>query len=97
VADGAFSDTNRDAFGGQDIRYTRNDRTVYAIVMAWPGADAVLPALGMARGLMGTVRSVDLLGFDGSVQWTHSADAMTVHLPAQPVGSYAITIRIRTA
>ena len=97
VAEGAFSDTARAAFCGNDIRYTRNDRTIYAIVMAWPGVQAVLPALGLARGLIGTVVSVDLLGYDGDVQWTQRTDAMTVQLPAQPVGTYAITFRIRTA
>ena len=97
VAEGAFSDTARAPFGGQDIRYTRNDRTVYALVLAWPGATAVLPALGVARGLIGTIASVDLLGHDGALEWVHADDGLIVSLPHRPVGPYALTLKIRTA
>jgi len=97
VADGAFSDTNRDAFGGNDIRYTRNDRTVYALVMAWPGTHAVIPALGTAQGHIERFASVQLLGYDGALSWEQRPDALVVTLPAKPVGSYAITFKIHPA
>jgi alpha-L-fucosidase len=94
VAEGAFSDTARAPFGGQDIRYTCNDRTVYAMVLAWPGATAVLPALGVAQGHIGRIGAVQLLGYDGALSWVQRADALVVTLPAQQVGSYAITLKI---
>ena len=94
VADGAFSDTNRDPFRGNDIRYTRDDRTVYAPVMAWPGTQAVMPALGTAQGHIGRIGAVQLLGYDGALSWVQRADALVVTLPPQQVGSYAITLKI---
>jgi hypothetical protein len=51
----------------------------------------------VARGLIGTIASVDLLGHDGVLEWVHGDDGLIVTLPHGPVGPYAVTFRIRTA
>ena len=96
VADGAFSDTKRTPFGPQDFRYTCNDRTVYAIVMAWPGAQAILPALGRAAGRVKAIRAVSLLGYDAAVEWERRDAALVVNMPAHPIGAYAVVIKLIT-
>jgi len=56
-----------------------------------------LPALGLARGLIGTIAAVDLLGYDGALEWVHGEDELIVSLPHRPVGPYAVTFKIRPA
>jgi len=95
VADGAFTDTERADFTGQDIRFTRRGDTLYAIIMAWPGAQARINALGSASGHMAQIRSIELIGYDASVTWHQHADALVVDMPATPIGNYAVVLRIR--
>jgi len=95
VADGAFSDTNRSDFTGQDVRFTTRGDTLYAIVMAWPGPQVRIPALGSASGRHPGITSVELIGNDYAVQWQQQADALVVAMPANPIGKYAVVLRIR--
>jgi len=95
VADGAFTDTERADFTGQDIRFTRRGDTLYAIIMAWPGAQARINALGSASGHMAQIRSIELIGYDASATWHQHADALVVDMPATPIGNYAVVLRIR--
>jgi alpha-L-fucosidase len=95
VADGAFTDTERADFTGQDIRFTRRGDTLYAIVMAWPGAQARINALGSASGHLAQIRSIELIGYDAAVTWHQHADALVVDMPTTPIGNYAVVLRIR--
>jgi hypothetical protein len=51
----------------------------------------------VARGLIGPIASVDLLGHDGALEWVHGDDGLIVTLPPRPVGPYALTFKIRPA
>ena len=42
-------DPPNEAYSGREIRFTTNGDTLYAIVMDWPGAQAVVTALGGGR------------------------------------------------
>jgi alpha-L-fucosidase len=95
VADGAFSDTNRSDFTGQDVRFTTRGDTLYAIVMAWPGPQVRIPALGSASGRRPGITSVELIGHDYAVNWQQQADALVVEMPANQIGNYAVVLRIR--
>jgi alpha-L-fucosidase len=95
VADGAFSDTNRNDFTGRDIRFTTRGDTLYAIVMAWPGNHARIPALGSTSGRRPGITSVELIGHDYAVQWQQQADALVVTMPTNQIGKYAVVLRIR--
>jgi hypothetical protein len=63
--------------------------------MAWPGAQATLPALKRGNAYRNHITTIDLLGYDYPLEWQQTADALVVHLPATPTGAYAITLRIR--
>lgn len=95
VADGAFTDTDRADFTGADIRYTCHGDTLYAIIMAWPGAQAILPALKQGNAYRTPITHIDMLGYDYPLNWHQTTEALVVDLPAQPIGKYAITLRIR--
>ena len=92
VVEGAFTDTKREAFTGQDIRFTSGSGYLYAIALAWPIGDLVVRSLSSE-----TVESVDLLGFDGALSWHQDAAGLHVALPTEPVGQHAFAFRIKLA
>ncbi|HLV81146.1 MAG TPA: alpha-L-fucosidase, partial [Chthonomonadaceae bacterium] len=94
VAGGAFNDTKRASFTCEDIRYTVGDGCLYAIVLAWPGAQATFPALNADAG---TVREARLLGHDGPLSWSQDARALTVRLPDRPPCRHAFAFKVMGA
>ena len=98
VVEGSFKDTERQPFGGQDIRYTRQGDTLYAILLDWPGSEATLPALGKsADRLTREIGQVTLLGHDGPLLWRREEDALRVALPAQRPCDHAYALKITPA
>ncbi|MBC8077611.1 MAG: alpha-L-fucosidase [Chloroflexales bacterium] len=95
IAEGAFTDTKRAAFTGQDIRFTTAGDALYAIALAWPGAELAITSLGMAAGLWDRpIASVELLGHAGPLQWRRDERALTVTLPPQPPSGHAYAFKI---
>lgn len=96
VAEGAFTDTKRSAFTGQDIRFTQKGDALYAIVLAWPGEQAVIQSLGADKGLWEKpITQVELLGHNGSLTWQRDGGALTIQLPPQPPCDHAYTLKIQ--
>ena len=96
VSEGAFTDTKRSAFTGQDIRFTQQGETLYAILLAWPGSQAIIRSLGTDKGLWTKpITQVELLGHNGPLTWQQTGGALTVQLPAQPPCAHAYTLKIR--
>jgi alpha-L-fucosidase len=96
VSEGAFTDTKRSTFTGQDIRFTQKGDALYAIVLAWPGAQAVIRSLGAGKGLWSKpITQVELLGCTDPLTWQQDGDALTIQLPAQPPCEHAYTFKIQ--
>jgi alpha-L-fucosidase len=93
VTEGAFTDTKRSSFTGQDIRFTTNGGCLYAIVMDWPGSETVIRSLKPEVGA-GKIARVSLLGMDGSLNWKQDAEGLKVQMPDQKVGAHAYTLKI---
>lgn len=89
VTEGAFTDTKRAAFTGEDIRFTQKNGTLYAIFLAWPGKMATVKSLAGRR-----VQSVSLLGNDGPLTFAQTTNGLTVQMPAMPPGEFAFTLKI---
>ena len=99
IKEGQFTDTDRAAFTGQDIRFTvRNtgkSDTLYATLLAWPGETAVIRSLGASSGLYDSeIGAVALLGHDAPLAFARTDDALTVTLPAHTVGEHAYVLKI---
>lgn len=95
VSEGQFTDTDRSAYTGQDIRFTIKDDILYAIALAWPGSSITIKSLGSAAGLWsGAIVDVQLVGHPGKLAWQQDADGLTVQLPEQPPGQYAFVFKI---
>lgn len=95
VKEGAFTDTARQPFTGEDIRFTTQGDTLYALALAWPGEQMTVKSLGTDAGLWdGEIGEVRLLGHDAALEWSQSADALVIQMPPQPPGEFAYAVKI---
>ena len=95
VKEGAFTDTARAPFTGQDIRFTTKGDTLYAIALAWPGETLTIHSLGTAANLWNSeISEVRLLGHNAPLPWSRTADSLVVTLPADPPGEFAYAVKI---
>lgn len=95
VPEGSFTDTKRQAFTGQDIRFTARDNMLYAILLGWPEESVTIHALPeAAEGSGPAIESVQLLGAEGQLNWSRTAEGLQVMLPAKAPGSHAYCLKI---
>ena len=63
VPDGEFTDTQREAFTSEDIRFTSKADVVYAIVMKWPENGMVkIKSMANIKYLRTAIRDIEILG-----------------------------------
>jgi alpha-L-fucosidase len=96
VADGAFTDTKRAAFGTHDFRFTaRGDRVLYVIGFGNPKGRVVVQSLGTNLKLLTRkINEVRLLGVNQSCRWTHRVNGLAVDLPARLPSSIAYVLKV---
>ncbi len=94
VKEGAFTDTHRQPFSGEDIRFTTKNGVLYALLMAWPGETALIRSLAPSAGHRGTVRTVSLLGCESSLAFEQTAEGLRVRLPASRPCDHVYTLKI---
>jgi len=98
VKEGACTDTARQPFTGEDIRFTTKGDTLYALALAWPGERLTIKSLGADAGLWdGGIGEVRLLGHDAALEWSQSADGLVIQMPPQMPGEFAYAIKITRA
>jgi alpha-L-fucosidase len=80
----------------QNIRYTTNGSTVYAIQMGWPGSNAetVLQAFAALDRL--EISDVTVVGSSEKIEWQRTSDGLRVVSPAALPNQVAICYRIET-
>jgi alpha-L-fucosidase len=95
VKEGMFTDTERSAFTGRDIRFTTRGETLYAILLAWPGEEAVIRSLSPdLRLYSGEVADVVLLGSEEKLAWSRDGDGLKVRMPAARPCDHAFALKI---
>jgi alpha-L-fucosidase len=95
AAELGFNERNRKDLSASDVRFTTKAGALYAFVMGWPEREAVVPTLALGGKLgVGKIRTVDLLGHKGKVQFTQDETALKVALPAEKPSDYAITLKV---
>lgn len=89
-------DPPRESYTAQEIRFTTQGSALYAIVMDWPGEEAVITSLasGAAQLPAGRVEKVELLGHTGALPFTQDATGLKVKMPAAKPCDYAFTLKI---
>ena len=69
--------------GAVNYHFTTKGDTLYALANTWPGAQAVIASLGTGQ-VGGNVTQVEMLGGNGTLEFTQDGNGLTVQLPAQP-------------
>ena len=103
LAEGSFTDASPMEFTAADIRFTRRAAAagddLYAIALGWPD-DSVLRvrAWGSGSGLLGCeIRSVDVVGHIGAVEYEQTSDALMIVLPAVRPSEYGVAVKLSLA
>lgn len=86
---GAFSERKDAPYTAADIRFTTKGRTLYAIALAWPDSGKLL-----IKSLPKSVSGVSLLGHQGKLEYSQTAEGLSVKLPSRKPCDYAFTLKI---
>ena len=81
-------------FGEGNVYYTRNGSIIYAIALSWPGSTLTLTNLRKGSSYLGNVTKVELLGHAGTLSFTQSSSALTIHTPSGQASSAAYAFKI---
>ena len=72
---------NRKEFSQQDIRFTTKDGVLYSFVLVPPTKDIVIKSLASGGPLKKEIANIKLMGSQESIQWSRSAENLTITLP----------------
>lgn len=95
VSEGAFTDTKRAAFTGQDIRFTQKKDALYAICLGWPQDEVQIKSLGSGSSIKADqIAGVSMLGSDQTLAWSQEADGLRVSVPSARPFDHAYALKI---
>jgi alpha-L-fucosidase len=90
-----FNEGKGKPFTAADVRFTTKGDTLYAIVLGMPKQDIAIKSLGTAAKLLDkTIGDLTLLGSSEKVEWTQTADALTIKLPVKIPNDIAIVFKL---
>ena len=94
VKGGNFDEDTK--YNAREIRFTTQGPTLYAIALGWPeDGQLVIRSLAKPRGEnVNNITQISLLGYDGKIDWTQTADGLVVTLPAKKVSEYTTALKI---
>ena len=77
------------------MRFTAKGDTLYAIALGAPQKDLQIKSLGTAAKLLDKpINKITLLGSIKQVQWSQTADALTIKAPEKIPNDIAIVFKI---
>ena len=82
------------AFTAEDVRFTRNGATLYAILLDWPQRETAIRSLGTQAMPNAAIERVDLLGGPELV-FRRDSEALWLTLPPPTAGAFVPVLRIR--
>jgi alpha-L-fucosidase len=96
VSEGAFTDTGRQAFTSEDIRFTTKGDAVYATVLNWPEDGSIkVKCMGKGSKLVAeSIKKVELVGSEAPVQWASEDDGLNISTSGRPNIKYAAVFKI---
>jgi alpha-L-fucosidase len=93
VKAGMFGEEKAAAFTGEDIRFTKKGKTLFAIALGWPPS-GTLTLKSLAAGTPGSVERVELLGSAAPLSFTRDPAGLKITLPPDLPGEHAFAFRI---
>jgi len=96
VVGGSFKDTATGGYTAEDIRFTANGDTLYAIALAWPtNGQLHIKSLGTDSGLTKReIKTVQMLGSMAQLKWTRTANGLEIELPNGQPNGYPVAFKI---
>jgi len=96
IVSGSFSDTKRQEFTAQDMRFTTKGNALYAILLGWPErGEAVVQSLGSQLRLYNAeIGKVEMLGVREPLQFSRTTRGLRVKLPAEKPCQHAYVLKI---
>jgi len=91
---GAFNENT--TYSAKDMRFTTKGKTLYAIALGWP-ADGQFVIRALAKtddASANVIKRVELLGHKGKLEFTQTAEGLTVQLPAEKLSDLTCSLRI---
>ncbi len=80
-------------YTAEDIRFTVNNGSLYAWIMAWPLNNKIL--IRSLKGDRKTISSIALLGSNTKLTWRQTSEGLEVDLPASKPCHFAYGIKIK--
>jgi alpha-L-fucosidase len=94
----SFNENKRKDLTSDDVRFTTKGGTLYAFVMGWPDYKAVIKPLALDTDLrVGKIQNVELLGFDGKLDWKQDQGGLSILTPPQKPSDYGVAFKITGA
>ncbi|WP_460540395.1 alpha-L-fucosidase [Echinicola sediminis] len=91
TATGHLSEDKNKGFTEKDIRFTTNGNALYATVLVPPTKDIEIRNLATSKV---DIQSIELLGFDGKIEFKQSANGTLISLPESANLKYAWVFKI---
>jgi alpha-L-fucosidase len=93
-----FNESARHDLTAADVRFTLKGPVLYAFVMGWPEYSLTIKSLAQGTALrVGKIENVELLGYDGRLDWQHSAEGLRVMVPGAAPVKYGVVFRVSGA
>ena len=92
-----FNEGKGKPFTAEDIRFTTKDNVMYAFALGWPDdQQIVIKSLSASSPWLNgkKITGVSLLGHQGALEWTQTADEFKVKMPLQPPSDHAAVLKI---
>ncbi|MGA8026062.1 MAG: alpha-L-fucosidase [Bryobacteraceae bacterium] len=94
----SFNEEKRKDLTAADVRFTKNGDALYAFVMGWPEYQTVIRPLALQTELrVGKIQNVELLGFDGKLEWSQDQAGLKVVMPPKKPCDYAVVLKVTGA
>jgi alpha-L-fucosidase len=97
VHEGAFTDTKREAFTSEDIRFTTKGNVLYAICLSSPQKEVHIKSLASSRLAPEQVTQVQLLGSDELLTWVRDDQALRIRINQPDTGKKPCAFKITLA
>jgi alpha-L-fucosidase len=94
----SFNENKRKDLTAADIRFTTKGNALYAFVMGWPEYQVVIRPLALNTALrVGKISNVELLGYDGKLEWSQDETSLKILTPPKSPCEHAVAFKVTGA
>ncbi len=94
----SFNEDKRKDLSVADIRFTTKGSVLYAFVMGWPDYEVVIRPLALNTPLrVGKIQNVELVGFEGKLEWSQDEKGLKILTPAKSPCEHAVAFKVTGA